>query len=58
MKNMGIKILQKCAQILSSGKRGRRVIIRVISLFDACLYQWFLNWGNLPSEGKLTFLGG
>ena len=20
--------------------------------------QWFLNWGNLPSEGKLPFLGG
>ena len=22
------------------------------------LNQWFLNWGNLPSEGKLPFLGG
>ena len=22
------------------------------------LKQWFLNWGNLPSEGKLSFLGG
>ena len=22
------------------------------------LDQWFLNWGNLPSEGKLPFLGG
>ena len=27
-------------------------------IFKEAHVQWFLNWGNLPSEGKLPFLGG
>ena len=23
-----------------------------------CIVQWFLNWGDLPSEGKLQFSEG
>ena len=31
---------------------------RLITEVLSTLKQWFLNWGNLPSEGKLQFLGG